>query len=412
MRCKNTNAQNLETETSIDKGYFGIVVFFIQSAVVMKVQLEVESSSSSDKNSLDKLHSKISDFLNIDLSQVSYSICPLVNLDTTGKMIYQFIFLCGIYFCWFISVSLIHICQQALKRESLLVLKSKFISGFIEIVKYTYSGFAQITFLSLTCIKLASSYVWKLDGTVKCLSSWQIIALIFMLTYTIPFFAFMSSGITLLKKREIKTQLFLVGCVFPLPFLLWNVGREIKMRFAYSKIKKINVSQFEGKSPNRIEDYKKKSNDLSSIDDVDSHGSAILQVLQGPYKKEASTWEAVIILRRLSLSVTSLISNIFIQMLLNSLLCIFFFGHHLVVKPFVFSGSNRIESLSLSLLLIAAIINLSKSSFIELGLMPTGPFIDIFNILEVFENAVLFVLVGFIIFIEIRFKLSARPKGS
>ena len=285
-------ANNKNSEKSLDKGYFGIVVFFIQSAAVMKVELDITGNDKSNESFLNKLHSKISDFLNIDPSQVSYSLCPFVGLDATGKMIYKFIFLWGIYFCWFVFISLVHICQCASKGQQLSAFKSKLVAGFIEIVKYTYSGLAQITFLSLTCIKLSTVYVWQLDGTVKCLSSWQIIALIFMLTYTVPFFAFLLIGMRLLKKRDIRLPLFLIGCLLPSPFLLWNLFTFAKMRIEIFKAKGVKPSTTDGRLSIK---------NMDDISKIDRNASAILQVLQGPYKEEVSTWEAVIILRRLFL---------------------------------------------------------------------------------------------------------------
>lgn len=98
--------------------------------------------------------------------------------------------------------------------------------------------------------------------------------------------------------------------------------------------------------------------------------------------------------RRFILCATTLIPNPVIQLCASLALCLTFLLHHAHVKPFVFSLSNKTETLSLTLLVGVAAINLCKSIYIHLGVSPEGSHVEVMLNLGLLENmSVFFVLV-------------------
>ena len=78
-------------------------------AAVIRVQIEF-SDIDKGESFLDKMVSNIGQFLNLELTKMSFDVCPIVGLTTLGTLLYSLIFLCGIYVSWaimYVSVSFV-----------------------------------------------------------------------------------------------------------------------------------------------------------------------------------------------------------------------------------------------------------------------------------------------------------------
>lgn len=78
----------------------------------------------------------------------------------------------------------------------------KLIEGYVETMKYSYSGLAGSTFIFLTCITIGDQRYWKYNAEHRCFSEWQISVIIFAFVYTVPFAVTTMFGIKLLQKRK------------------------------------------------------------------------------------------------------------------------------------------------------------------------------------------------------------------
>ncbi len=411
-------------DTDIDKGYFGILTYFVQASVIMRIDVEFHTVETGEESMLDRAERYMNQLLNIELSSVSYNICPIVTLQASGKILFHGLFLLGIYCSWILAYILAFAIFQITEKMYRTgtkwsdIIRRKLIRGIVEIIKYTYSGFVGITIMAMTCVKVLDEFYWKFDGTVNCLAPWQIGILSVGLGYTIPFFLVIIIGIKLMKNHQISGILFLFGCIFPPPFLFYCISL-----LCYDKVTDNNAQKITKDSPNSIYIQSGKSdidarNDVENDDpEVGCHGNnntsctnTILSVLQGPYITSHSDWEAVMIVRRLFLSITPLINNAIIQMIFNCSFCAIFLVHHLMVKPFIFKPSNKVETLSLLLLIWVAIVNLLKASYTEMGEIPTGPAADIFQTLKFCENLLIVLVIAHILFIEVNLILKRNVK--
>ncbi len=227
-----SNPHTSEIEPKVDKGYFGILAYFVQASALMKIKLDLDQIVEQEFY-IENVSRYLYQVLDINFAKLGDSFCPILGLSMTGKVTYDFLFLTSIYFCWFLSyVSLFLLQRIRMSSSNIKILfrnmQAFLTTGIIEIIMYSYSSFAKITFMTLTCVGLSDSYVWFYDGTVTCLSKFQIGMLILGINYTIPFFLSLAYGIKLLSRGEISSLTFILSCIFPLPFILMWIPKLLQ----------------------------------------------------------------------------------------------------------------------------------------------------------------------------------------
>ncbi len=375
------------TDENIDKGYFGIVTFFVQISGTMSIHIEFNVIDNS-KSFLDTLTENAGRFLGIQISELSFDACPLTGLTMIGKNAFKFLFLLGIYVSWLFIFAYGNTTIHFLRNRINLIrtnntpksFRLKMVQGLIEIMKYTYSGFCEIIFMSLLCVKLGSDYVWWYDGTNVCLENWQLAMVMLGLVYAVPFPLALLSSMIMLKAKYITAWQFICCCLFePLAFYY-------TIKYRYSKKPKHEIITTK----------------------VSDDAQAIISVLQGPYRQDGKSltlyWEAMVSLRRLLITAMTLVGSASIRMMFITGFCITFIIQHIYTIPFKSKQSNHVESFSLFLLSLVSVINLLKASLLDTGTIPTGPSVPFFKGLEFIEDLSLVLLITFIIFVELRRK--------
>ena len=388
----------------MEKGYFGILTYFVQAASMMKLSLDLETSYGATAV-VQEIEKYIDILLSIELSLVSYDLCPYEELTTTDKFITKLIFLIGIYVNWLVAFALLtiisKISQQIFKnktQDSLTSIQIRLIKGLVEIIKYTYGGITSLVFMSLVCVPIGLEYVWFYDGTVTCLSNWQVIMVTFAIFFVLPFPLLLVAGMKLLREDRISGKHFLLGCVFPLPFLIsWITMLKTKRSLCLGVKTAVNTI--------RIEQDESKNN-IGKVDSIADEANEILNSLYGGYQTttNAKYWESVMIFRRLFLGATILIQQSMVQMIICVCLSLAFLIHHFSVKPFRYKLSNEAESFSLILLCFVSVVNLLKSVYKQMGMVPDGPIVDIFKFLNLCESSFIVILICFIVACELKLK--------
>ncbi len=373
----------------IDKGYFGLLVYFVQTQALITLTL---ISVANYNRLLQKCNLYIKLLLTFELSSVSNNVCPNTNLTQTNKTQMKFLFLLGIYFVWGILFSIVQMANYFLpncragKLRKTLCLKGHFLNGLIEILKYTYSSLSDVMFYSLLCVTIGDNMVWYHDASVQCFSILQICMIVFGLVFVIPFPLALFIGLRKLRMNQIESSMFLKSLFCPGPFLIcWFVAFVVPVKNA-SKVFVTNIRDKERMS--------KENNEM-------------FERFRGAYRiSDGATqyWESVIIGRRLALCSTILIPNMMIRLLTCILLNIIFLIHHIWIKPFVYKVSNYAEALSLFQLSFLTAINLFKSTYMQEGIIPEGASVTIFQLLNLTESIMLPVLVLFIFSVEIYLK--------
>ncbi len=369
----------------VDKGYFGILTYYVQMASAIKIHIEF-SDVNNTESFTDKVVSSLGRFLNFELKQLSYNICPILGLTTLGKQIYQVLFLSCIFISWGVMFGLCHITLRMVKHRTMLEiiehLELKLVKGMVEIIKYTYSAFCGILFMSLVCVQIGDKYVWWYDGTEVCFENWQVLVVLFVLLYAAPFPFVLFMGMKLLKQGRITAANF-VTCTclfFPLLSLLyWSTC-----------VKEANS--------------KPACNSKAS--------ESIVSVLQGPYiednKHRTLYWESMISVRRLLITAMTLVSYASIRMTIITLLSVIFLLQHIYCSPFFMKTSNNVETFSLTLLLFTSVINLLKANLTDSGVIPSGPSVPFFQGIEFCEKIFVILLIVYIVVIEMKLHKDKR----
>ena len=410
-RIKNTKSD------TVDKGYFGIMIYFIQAGAMMRLFVPIDTSDNLTTN-LQEIEKYIGLMLSIELSYFSSNVCPFKRLTTTHKLMLRFLFLFSIYICLFIMFGLIIIISKIKKRRDnfMPVLKIRFIKGLIEIIKYTYGDITNITFMSLVCVSMATGKVWIYDGTVQCFNTWQVFMIALCVIYSLPFPFTLTLGMNLLEENKISSVNFLCGCFVPLPFLIyWTMLKYV----LFNKFTKVDVLECNELEINATSNQSKRSlESTNSMTEETNQGKNtstkdIIDCFQGTYCKISGGtkyWESVMVLRRLLLGATTLIPENIIQMALCFVLCLIFLIHHVIQRPFLYNSSNKVETLSLITLCLVSVMNLFKSVYIQLGIVPEGPSIGYFKFLRIVESAFVVFLVCYIIVLEIKAKIYTKER--
>ncbi len=385
---KHASARDDKDVHYVDKWFFGIVTYFVQVKAVMKLSISLDYAG--NVNSIfTNSESYIGLALNFEISSISNDTCSLNNLTTTDKMIFKLLFLFGIFFCWNAIILSLALCELLIVKlhastDRLQKFRIKLIDGLVEIIKYTYLGFTSIVFHSLTCILVAENYVWFYDGSVQCYSKWQIVMIIFCLSYIIPYPFLVHLGMKFVKSRKISRHSFFVASCFPLPIILYW------LTVSYKKSKSQELSQMQGSG------------------DIKEGEKTIYNGFMGGFREsEEGTqyWESVLLV-----SATILIPNALIQLCICLALCVAFLSHHAYIKPFKHNVSNKAEAFSLALLCGVAAINLLKAAFLYAEISLEGPQAVLLQNLEFAEILFVVFLIGFIVCFEAACKIAMRMR--
>ncbi len=370
-----------------DKGYFGIVTYFVQMSAVMRVALEFDNVDQS-KSVLDVITMYINRILNFELSEISFNFCPVSGLTTRGKHIYKLIFLVGIFLSWlaiYLFVVMVKKCCKSEKHKTLIYAEQfriKLVKGVAEIIKYTYVGFCSAIFMSLVCVKLRENFVWWYDASNVCLERWQLAMVLFGAVFALPFPVSLYLSLQLLKEKRIKSIPFVMCCLCPLGSLI-----ALYVIKVCCKVEQHTVQLTES-------------------------SKALLSVMQGPYRQDDNHatlyWECIVSLRRLVISALTLLSYVSIRMVIVSILSALFFIQHIYLQPFQVQMSNHVESLSLFFLIISAVMNLLKALLTDFGVVPSGPSVAFFKQIELVERSFVIILIIVILIIEIKQKIKRK----
>ncbi len=390
-----------DLDSDVDKGYFGIMTYFVQATAVMRLSLNLHNQARIQLV-FSKLEAYITLFLSLELSYFSADVCSNTLLDMTLKTVLKFFFMMSIFVTWLMLYFIIRIAvstKQKCFKSSVSKHQgySTLLNGLVEIIKYTYGSFTDLVFFSLAYVTINSQRVWLHDGNVILFSHWQYFSMFFGILFVLPYPLMLFIGLNLLKLNLLSDNKFLLGCFFPLPAIFhWPQNfQQIS-----DKVSHISVG----------------TSSCESVANCVSHKTAenneMFERFTGGYKESggAQYWECVMIFRRLLLSSTALIPHTFIQLNLCLLLCTAFLVHHLRVYPFKHALSNTSETLSLTMLCFVASINSYKSSFIYLEIDPYGSYEKIFRYLWLLESSFLLCLIFFISFQELVWKLKIRKR--
>ena len=355
--------------TNEDKAYFDILVYFVNIISLLKVKVEFKSASQGDGFLYD-IEKYFTRYVDVDMQQVAnVTLCPFQGIGARTKYLARPGFVVAILLIWSSLYTMLSWMLPALifkvKKTGAIQwcksLRLKLIEGYVETMKYSYSGLAGVTFLFLTCVEMNDKMFWKYNAEIECLSTWQYGVIAFAILYTFPFSITTILGAELLQKGTIGYVQFMLACLFPLPFLIYWIIAFISIEKSGQK-KKVSIKALAVSTKNVLIVGSDK-------EDLSMESKVVLRTFQGSYKDSHSSWEGVIEFRKLFFNTYYLINNNIYRLVCCTITAVIVLVHHNFTNPFKHHNSNRAESLSLSLLCIACVTNSIKTVFTESGIL-------------------------------------------
>ncbi len=376
-------------DTDVDKGYFGILIYFSQTAALLRLST-YQASENRFHTLMQNIEMYLGILLNAELANQYVDICAEEDVTFTDKIRFKMLFLLGIFISWgtcFVCLLLatklvIRLCKKTIFNNAKNT--ATFLSGLVEIIKYTYGGFSSIVFTSLACVTIAGNKVWYFDATVQCFSTWQVSMILFGVLYIIPYPFMLYTGMKLLKSGIVSSNAFLAGSFFPFPFPIFWAIQSFKMKYCLTPVENIS-------SGNTLK--------------MKVEGREMFDRFRGGYKDNGSGaeyWESVMILRRLLLSATALVPGSLIQLTICFIFCVTFLVHHILIQPFEYPVSNQVETLSLSSLCLVSVINIIKSMHVYQGSASSDS--ELVSALGLIEIMLIQILILCIICLEVKFR--------
>ncbi len=391
----------------IDKGYFDIIVYFVNILSLLKVKVEFQTGSTGD-GVLYSLEKYFIRYLDVDMQQVAnVTVCPFPGVNAMTKSLTKPIFVLMILVIWISLYSLItlltktSISKRTSWSKTLKYFKLKLIEGYVETIKYSYSGLAGVTFIYLTCVEVGEFYRWKYNAEIVCFSGWQIGVIIFAAIYTVPFSITTILGGKLLQKGHIGHVQFMVACFVPLPFLAYWLVAFVLLKNHFGK-ERFSIKSFAKSTKHLLIGHTKLTAPMTD-NKVSEKAQVVLDTYQGPYKDENSSWEGVIELRKLLFNTYYLINNNIYRLTLCTLTAVGVLVHHNLVTPFKNPNSNRTETLSLALLCVACVTNSIKTVFTESGILvqPNTPTEELLYLMNRLDRLLIIVLLAYVVISEL-----------
>ena len=161
-------------------------------------------------------------YLDVDMQQVAnVTVCPFPGVNAVTKTLARPIFVVMILSVWLVLYSVTSLLMGVFRirkhkfSEKIKGFKLKLIEGYVETMKYSYSGLAGVTFIYLTCVGIGEHYYWKYNAEIQCFSNWQLAVVAFAIVYTVPFSITTILSSYLLKRGKIGYVQFMVGVFSP-----------------------------------------------------------------------------------------------------------------------------------------------------------------------------------------------------
>lgn len=341
-----------------DSGYLKIVFYYYQVA-----DLLIEDSFGDMFHNFPFIYIFISAY-NFEVRDISKGIgCPFVGLTAVTKQLLLsaavFATMANVFFFYGV-----HVVVSVVRRRRIPSVRH-YMAVALEILLLGYDRLAETSLDLMHCVSIGKEQRLFIDGNILCWQSWQYLLLGYIVVFVVPFIAVLYLGSAKLYKSSISARGFLAACVFPLPFLVYWF---IKWIFTRGR-------QEPAARPN-------------------DNAEEVMKVLQGPFRSPSDSdfgtlyWESVLIGRRLVLlSFHSFVQNAMLRFLFLATACQLMAIHHIVKSPFRNTTSNKVESTSLVVLSIIAIINLIKATLLSSGVAPEGENKLYIEAMQLFELA-------------------------
>ncbi len=326
--------------------YLQIMLFFLQDAAIMQIDLALVSTITTPIQKLRQFLLNVSK-LAVDLIDLGLNLCPfpgwtpvskLLTKSLTGPFVFSYIF--AIYGI----VRMVCHCFPSKRKYLRDYWYPRLTSAAVFSTLLFYQQIASVALSLLFCIKSGDKAILFIDGNVTCYQPWQILAFIFGINWIVGIIPVLMFLPGLLELKLIRVSHFIIACMMPVPMLFYWLFKF----------------------------YRQKLRILSTKDSIPPWHKEILKILQTTFAKTTDRkglpfcWIGFMKIRRLALVLLfTFVSNLVARVSFMCLTIVIFLLFHLETKPYQDDTANNLYTGTLLATLAIGFINIMKASCVE-----------------------------------------------
>ena len=354
-----------ENENERDGGmkYLQILLYFVQDAALFKVHLPDARLNYEDKSLLIQflqfspqmllLYVKVT---NLCLVSTTTAVLKVAFRALFGPCILLLLFL--MYVGQLLLSAFVHKNSKIWETA-----RAKLCEAFILTILFSNQKIVQGAFELVKCVEISDTKRLFIQADITCFTWWQTAIEAYLCLCIVPVFLFLAVGPFFIKKKQLSVSLFQIGCLFPLPLLLYLIilkVREMSRCVGSSKISKYDASLEIGLHGTET----KKGIEYTSSEE------ALMETLLKHYKTMkicglSMTWLVFLKLYRMALVwCSTYITEPFPRLCVMNVLVVVMAVVTSLVKPYKEQTANMAAFFSYIASLFIAIINISKSALV------------------------------------------------
>ncbi len=210
---------NSEWEIPFDSvEIFHIIVFHMQDTNLFKIRLPNMPTS---LFSLEKYQKKILSVFSLDAIFSENAFCFAKGSTEVTKVLLDCAVVPFMIFIFLVCCLILKVLKLKEKKYNRLMTTANTI--FLLIIMFSSQKLSTSAFSLVKCEWLGSGWYLLIDSSVKCYQLWQGIVFLYLFLFILPFWLSLFIAPGLLHHRLISQRTFLVGLLFPGPFVLYSV---------------------------------------------------------------------------------------------------------------------------------------------------------------------------------------------
>lgn len=388
--ASNIDQDHYRKSTSIASGSIKILFFFYQAASIIRIQSPAKLDITIPR-CFDVLLTLFN--VKIDISYSSTVVCIMPNLDVVQTELLKSSITYLTIFCLLLiwgSTFLYHrlrneeeshpvtytVIDENVPNYCRMPMLTRVKCAYLQFLLISFAGIATFLFTSVHCVAINDNLYLFQQASIKCYQPWQYLAFVGIVTWVVPFPFALYFASKRLHTCGITPSQFIAVMTFP-PISLILLAKAL-------------INNSPGK--------------LSKKDAIDA--KHLLLVINEPFRESEDNdgsrmcWEIMFLLRRTLLIVmkTFILSPITKLYPMAILLLIYTF-QHIIVAPFNDQILNKLEVLSLLVLLSFVFVNIFWAVTQKYDLMIDPAFGTVGKVLIVYEMTILALPVLLMVFV-------------
>ncbi len=336
-----------------DSTFIVNLFYYFQDSSLIYIMTPYSHSDTSTVSSMKEIIAGLLEF-RLHILHLGKDICIFPGLSAAKKIALKTLFFPLIWIILFTIYGVASCLNNNVGRA----MRCRSANAFMLAILFSFEKLAVGYFSLIQCITIFTTNVLYVQATTECYTYWQILIILYLAICIVPFGFYLMLCTSYLKEHKITLGIFFLGCLFPLPVILYFI----------------------------IILHNQHNTSASGMMAPDVH--VTFNIIQGPYHTMKLfgidvCWGGVIVLRRTLLIILySLVRIPFLRSLLIFFLCCGFLLLHNIMLPYKNPKANIADTLSQGALTIISVINIIRAMLDSQQSVPLAPTQSILDIID------------------------------